>query len=620
MENFKLKLFITKIHQTFIKFYSSKKKSVSPVKNHETSRDPLEDKILTEEKSEVLINFLKNNFQHDTVSNEIFRLQNLLNEVFGLVASHIQEKEIEFVFDIDKSMPIEIVGDTLFIEKVLHHLLTSILMQSHNTTLTVTFHYDTQPDKICIEIQNSDTIDQKTSDSIKGIEHSLSERGGSFSIKENGYLIELPFLRNELYTASYFTLPDSVKGQKVLFFEDNPATVKSVRKAFEGFGLTVENKSTDMLCQMTDFMPYDIIIVDSQLLTPMCLKHIEEVKYKKPLHLISLAMLHEKKDRRFKTNPLIEKYLYKPLSLHSIFGILYEIYVKNIDKYDTAASKEEVETPEVKFIEEVKNITQESFQDFNHAHVLIVDDNVINQKIIVHMLSKSNIKVSLADNGKEALDVLHEHGSDIDIILMDINMPVMDGYQATKKLRTNHRYDSLPVVIVSTLGFRNEIDEMYLAGANAHLRKPFKAGELYGALFMFLIESNPDKSNKVSAATYQENSGILDIQQGLASTKNIFAYYDLLREDLLSLSDSDHKIKKYIIQKDFLTLKAYCRQLLEESRSIGAISLEEVLSEMYILLTKNEEQYLPKYIKLYHDEWLRTKRHIELYLKSVNMF
>ncbi|HHE05980.1 MAG TPA: response regulator, partial [Epsilonproteobacteria bacterium] len=254
------------------------------------------------------------------------------------------------------------------------------------------------------------------------------------------------------------------------------------------------------------------------------------------------------------------------------------------------------------------------------AHVLIVDDNMINQKIIVHMLSKSNIKVSLADNGKEALDVLHEHGSDIDIILMDINMPVMDGYQATKKLRTNHRYDSLPVVIVSTLGFRNEIDEMYLAGANAHLRKPFKAGELYGALFMFLIESNPDKSNKVSAATYQENSGILDIQQGLASTKNIFAYYDLLREDLLSLSDSDHKIKKYIIQKDFLTLKAYCRQLLEESRSIGAISLEEVLSEMYILLTKNEEQYLPKYIKLYHDEWLRTKRHIELYLKSVNMF
>jgi len=520
------------------------------------------------------------------------------------------------IYDIDTSMPIELVGDALLIEQALYTLLSPLLELSHAATVTVKFKKHTQDDTLSIQVLHSQNVHIEE-ESIEITQSILKKFNANLSHKGNTYTIKMPFLRSAIYNESYYSLPDTVIGQKVLLIEDNAYTAKTITRIFKSFKLDIDIKSTSQLNQITNFNHYDVLMVDSKLLTPILMRYLKEIKSNKDLHIISLETLYKKRDRRFKHNPLISKYLHKPLSTGIIFNLLYEIYVMHANVH---ALKEEKQNTEVFFIEERKNITQESFQDFNHAHVLIVEDNKINQKIIQSILEKSDIQISIANNGQEALEHLDAHDN-INIVLMDINMPILDGYQTTKKIRENAALLSLPIVIVSTLNFRDEIEEMYLVGANAHLTKPFMIGQLYNAFDMFLVTANSRESLcETSPSKFTEDTDILDIQQGATLANNILSYRDGLRETLVMLNHSDEKIKENIIKKDYKELHTYIESLLLESKSIGAISLTQVLTEILILLHSYEEKLLENYIILYRDEWIKTKRNIELYLKSVNSY
>lgn len=601
----------------YYKFHRSKKKTTTAEEKEKTGKNQLNSKKSKNqfENHEDFIKFIKNNFSKNEVHNETFRVQNLLNEVYGLIESSLEKNRIEFIYDIEGNIPIELVGDTLYIEQILHNLLSLVIPQSKDGTIVVTFKKETATNEILIQIYGNKPISERSTEIIEVTKKLLAQLNAHLSFEDNTYTIHLPFIRNNLYDELYFNLPESVLNQHVLLVEDNPLTTQAINKTLKHFGLITHRKSTKGLYEIADFSLYDIMIVDNKQLSPTIIRFIEEVKKEKNLHVISLETLYGQRDRNFRANPLINKYLYKPLSTNMIFGFLYQIYVIQVNDDNHIALRKETINTEIVFIEETENITPESFQDFDGTHILIVEDNSINQKIIENILAKSKIHITIANNGQEALNFLNE-GYDIDIILMDINMPIMDGYQATKKIRKNTTFSSLPIIVISSFGFRNEIEQIYLAGANAHLNKPFKIGELYSALKMFLGSDN----RKVGINEYHEDTNILDTKKATSSINNVLAYYDTLRESLVTLKNSDEKIKKHTIQKDYITLETYCRQLLEESEYIGATSLSHLINEILILLDKNEEDFLQKYITLYRDEWIRTKRHIELYLKSVNMY
>jgi CheY-like chemotaxis protein len=613
-------IFVT--YKTFI-FYKSKETSDNISKKTkeivETSFNKSHE-LLNEDKT--FIEFLKTNHLTNISKNETFRVQNLLNEVYGLTEPLIQKNNIEFIYDVDSSIPIELVGDSLLIEQTLYNLLSEIIILSPNATLTVRFEKENQSNILVIQVINSKNILLDNISSLETIHTLLKQINATLSVQNNIYTLHLPFLSSSLYHESYYALPDTVLGQKVLLIEDNTQTAKIISNIFHHFGLEVTTKLSSTLTNIHNFEVYDIVIVDAKLLTPILLRHFEEIKEEQSLHIISLETLYGQRDRRFKPNSLIDKYLYKPLSTGMIFGFLYEIYVMQennpIPSHEKPKGKDKYS--EIVFIEEKENITPESFQDFNLIHILVVEDNKINQKIIQSVLQKSKIQITIANNGQEALNQLKEHPT-IDIILMDINMPIMDGYQATKKIRENSSFSSLPIVIVSGLGFRNEIEQMYLAGANAHLTKPFKIGQLYNAFNMFLNTRKEEvNSNERYNSQYIEDINILDIQKGVASVQNILAYRDSLRETLVMLKSSDEKIKESIIKKDFMELYVYCNRILIDSQYIGATNLTQVLNEILILLNQKEEVLLQSYIILYRDAWIKTKRNIELYLKSVNSY
>jgi CheY-like chemotaxis protein len=90
-----------------------------------------------------------------------------------------------------------------------------------------------------------------------------------------------------------------------------------------------------------------------------------------------------------------------------------------------------------------------------------------------------------AENGLEALDVIDEEGP-FDLVLMDINMPVLDGIETTRRIRANKRYDAMPVVAFTGLNLQEQIDRMREAGMNAHMAKPLNIGRIYTIFDHFL--------------------------------------------------------------------------------------------------------------------------------------
>ncbi len=118
------------------------------------------------------------------------------------------------------------------------------------------------------------------------------------------------------------------------------------------------------------------------------------------------------------------------------------------------------------------------------ARVLLVEDNPVNQLVAKGMLAKQGLEVELANNGQQALERLQE--GDFALVLMDCNMPVMDGYEASRRIRQNPAWQQLPVIALTANALSDERQRCLAAGMNDYLAKPFRREELLALLDQWL--------------------------------------------------------------------------------------------------------------------------------------
>ncbi|MGH8433061.1 MAG: response regulator, partial [Pseudomonas sp.] len=123
------------------------------------------------------------------------------------------------------------------------------------------------------------------------------------------------------------------------------------------------------------------------------------------------------------------------------------------------------------------------------ARVLLVEDNPVNQLVAKGMLSKIGCKVSIAAHGAQALDYLEQEP--VDLILMDCNMPVMDGYEASRRIRQSGRWPDLPIIALTANALPDERERCTAAGMNDYLAKPFRREELIALLEQWLPPTTP---------------------------------------------------------------------------------------------------------------------------------
>ena len=144
---------------------------------------------------------------------------------------------------------------------------------------------------------------------------------------------------------------------------------------------------------------------------------------------------------------------------------------------------------------------------FKGLRVLLVEDNVINQQVAAGILEPDGVFVEIAGNGQISVDILRERPKDFHIVFMDVHMPVMDGYAATKVIRTELGLAALPIIAMTAHGGSHEQDTCITAGMNAHVAKPIDVGKLFAALELWAPKGGYERHAEDAEAAPESKLG-----------------------------------------------------------------------------------------------------------------
>jgi len=146
-------------------------------------------------------------------------------------------------------------------------------------------------------------------------------------------------------------------------------------------------------------------------------------------------------------------------------------------------------------------------QRLHNVRILIVDDSEINCEVAEGILGGEGAIISLANDGLQALDWMHRNGTEVDIVLMDVHMPVMDGLLATQKIRDNSAWDHIPVLALTAGAFKEQRDKAIAAGMSGFIPKPFVADEAIKLILSSLKRTTDDDTlNDITEMAQENNS------------------------------------------------------------------------------------------------------------------
>ncbi len=194
-------------------------------------------------------------------------------------------------------------------------------------------------------------------------------------------------------------------------------------------------------------------------------------------------------------------------------------------------------------------MAESSTRTLRDTHILLVEDNVTNQEIILGLLEGSGIRITIAPNGWEAVERFREHG-DFDLILMDLEMPVMDGYEATRHIRGENR--EIPIIALTANKDSDDLHRTRFAGMNEHLHKPIDAETIHAVFRKYLPNLvnafvSGEKSPGEHGAFSMPNFQYIDTEAGLKRVShNVKVYITILKGlyqfravDLETITDPD---------------------------------------------------------------------------------
>ncbi|SFR52526.1 PAS domain-containing protein [Thiomicrospira sp. ALE5] len=222
------------------------------------------------------------------------------------------------------------------------------------------------------------------------------------------------------------------------------------------------------------------------------------------------------------------------------------------------------------------------------GQVLLVEDNPINQEVAGYHLASIGLNYSLAENGQEAVDRVKSES--FDLILMDIQMPVMDGYQATRAIRSFN--DKIPIIALTAAAMIEDKQKALAAGMNEHLSKPINRAMLYQVLEHYLQKVSANMEHNQNTAESDEtgeacaNPTVIDCQQGLvqlggneALYKKLLAkFYQQLSHDYINLVSY---LKKLAAADSASVSEETWTELQQQNHALKGVAGNLALSKLY---------------------------------------
>jgi len=289
------------------------------------------------------------------------------------------------------------------------------------------------------------------------------------------------------------------------------------------------------------------------------------------------------------------------------FGVITPAYEEKPE--DVTSRRKSDKTIPKRSVPEHGKITKQNFSEFAGERILVAEDNPINQKVLLGLLAGSGIEIVLANDGQEALDIL-ENDTNFLMILMDAHMPRVDGFQATRSIRANPKFDHILVVALSGDVASDDIQKMKNAGMSEQLEKPLRMEALYEIIYAYTgKETHEDEF--VEATVMTKN---LDVNKGLETCGGDGDFYrEILSEFITDYADSSLKLGEFLRSNNLQAADAYLLDIIGVTENIGAHPLAKIASNMKLALSDTHEQ---SYFSLF-DQY---KAHLDSLMQDIREY
>ena len=467
-----------------------------------------------------------------------FHLEDVMENLADLSIVKAQDKGLELLFDIGSDVPTALVGDSLRLGQVLINLVGNAIKFTDHGEITVGIHTldfepETKSSKIHLRFDITDTGVGLSEEQRNKLFSAFSQADASTTRKYGGTglgltiskrLVELMDgeigVQSRLGVGSTFTftayfglqpeqrvrirLDEDVTGLRILVVDDN-ARAREIMMAIltsQKFDAVAVNSGEDAIAALEEAQntgqPFGLVLMDWMMPGLDGLATIQRIRTDPQLSGIPAFVMvtaHSRDELMEQASGTkIDGLLLKPVGPSALLDSILCALGKEVVTQGRKQQRQEA--------------SHEAEQSVRGAYLLLVEDNAVNQELALEILQGAGIRVDVANNGAEAVGKVSR--TRYDGVLMDCQMPVMDGFEATRQIRADGRFHDLPILAMTANAMSGDRELCLEAGMNDHIGKPIDINQLFVSLARWIQPSDP-LGNAVAGADTRSVAQKMDL-------------------------------------------------------------------------------------------------------------
>lgn len=465
----------------------------------------------------------------------LFNLEQVLDNISSLINYRINDKALELLYKIPANIPSHLIGDPLRLSQVLLNLLNNAVKFTERGEIEVVVeHLEQSGDQIKLRFTVRDTGIGMTAEQLARLFQPFSQADGSTTRKYGGTglglsiakrLVELMHgqiwaesLINQgsrfIFTAWFGVsaeqnnpqrvLPSNLNGLRVLVVDDNTTARDILQEMLQRLPFRVDSANSGVVaiamvecCAATE--PYDLIFIDFNMPVLNGIETAHALRgntlLTKQPRIVMVTASDDSDIRQQAKSAQLDSFLLKPISESALFDTIANLFaIDNITNVESTT----ISTPDYAL---------------TGVQVLLAEDNEINQQIAVELLDSIGVNVTIANNGREVLAKLHAAPQAYAAVLMDLQMPEMDGFEATVAIRANSHWQQLPIIGMTAHAMTTDRDRCFAVGMNDHVVKPIDPEHLFSTLHYWVkdfVPTTPPTEQPETTVVIEDNLQHLD--------------------------------------------------------------------------------------------------------------
>ncbi len=540
-----------------------------------------------------------------------FDLQHTVATVATMLASRAHHKGVELLWEIEPGLPFHLMGDPVRLQEVLGNLIGNAIKFTEKGEIVlhimqtdarpvmpdvIELHFSLRDTGIGIPVEKQEHIFEAFAQADASISRQFGGTGLGLAIAR--HLVELMHgrlwvesdpgqgstfhftahfgLQSRQYLQSSLQIEHELSLQEVtaLIIEDSESNRKILHKLLHAWGIHVTEAhdglhGAQMIQKSHEQQrPYDVILLDSMMPELSGADLLRKVKHEIAPERV-IVMLpgdteHYKEWKRCQTLG-VTACLNKPVNPSLLFDTIVAIIGKG-----TVSSPQTPLMPPDELPEEQKNVA------LTALHILLAEDHEVNQMIVEKWMEKRGWNVTPARNGYEVLQAIQRQH--FDCILMDIQMPKMDGITATRLIREfeEQTKQHVPIIALTAHAMEGDRNRFIEVGMDGYVAKPLNSHELYAAIEACITQQTPPESAEISARpAFAFEQPILNVEELLSSFDYDVAFIEELMSTYLRQSSPEllQALRDAVTNRDAELLRASAHRLKGASGVIGAIQI-----------------------------------------------